>query len=583
MTRKFIDVLWREVRQFPAEARRAELEQRTQDPEEIAQVLALLASEEEEAAAPQHQLGPFLLINKLGEGRHGVVYQAVRAGEPGEVAVKVLRSRSPSALDAVLREAGRAKQIRSDAVVTVYGAGRMPDGTTFIEMGLCSEPDPDRPGAHRIGTTLLAARERITPERAVELVEKLALGVHEAHHFDIVHGDIKPANVLVTPSLGRVMLADFGVASSLAGATVARDLTGRPPRLGTLAYMAPEQFVGREPPTKASDVHCLGATLFELLAGAPPYAGRRLDQEGDVPRAALPRTIDRRLREIVARALDLDPARRPPSALALAEELRAYRTLRPTAAEQRMPLRRLVLGYRRNRVTVNLLLGAAVAALLVGSGPWLALVAEREALRVEIRAEQNQLEKLQLSNAGLEASKSVLEEQVRAQQAVATQRDGLKGQLEAVERRRTELQGQLKQRENELEAAKQAAARAEGALTEARAVHESDRVRLRAAAVDERARTEEAVGKLRSAEALLKQERESGDAREREERRRADDALGRQRIAEAQLADRERRVKELEALLAELKDRPAKGVGRAVPEPARPPPEPAGAGGGAAR
>ncbi|HEY6098832.1 MAG TPA: serine/threonine-protein kinase, partial [Anaeromyxobacter sp.] len=271
------------------------------------------------------ELGPFTLERELGAGAHGRVYLARRPPLDGFVAVKLLRPGPGMSqfVEQVRREAGRARRIPSVHVVPVFDAGRIEGGPFYVEMAVCADPDEASPGSIRIGRSLRDAPPGLSPDEAARLVGDLARAVHAAHRTGVVHGDVKPENVLLTPETRRVMLADFGIATSLAVAA----RPGSTP-VGTVAYMAPEQWRDRLAPSEASDVYTLGGTLYFLLSGAAPHAAREHGDDGPPP--PLPARVPQRLREIAARALAPDPADRPSSAGALAEELRRFRALEPT-------------------------------------------------------------------------------------------------------------------------------------------------------------------------------------------------------------------------------------------------------------
>src|SRR5206468_7438739 len=165
----------------------------------------------------------------------------------------------------------------------------------------------------------------ISIRQAAELVAKVARTVHNAHVHGILHRDVKPGNILLDKN-GEPHLTDFGLARLVESeSTVTRTLEV----LGTPSYMAPEQAVGNKAHlTSATDVYGLGAVLYQLLTGQPPFAGGTtyetikllLETEPRQPRFLNPK-IDRDLSTICLKCLEKDPARRYPSALALAEDL----------------------------------------------------------------------------------------------------------------------------------------------------------------------------------------------------------------------------------------------------------------------
>jgi hypothetical protein len=377
--------------------------------------LALLAQlDRPEAPLPTgpypQELGPFTLERELGAGAHGKVFLARRRALDGYVAVKLMRPGPGMSafVEQVRREAGRARRIPSAHVVPVFDAGRIENGPFYVEMAVCADPDEASPGSIRIGRSLHAERPAIDAVEAARLVEDLASAVHAAHRTGVVHGDLKPENVLVTPESRRVMLADFGLATSLATAS-----PGSTP-IGTVAYMAPEQWRDRLAPSEASDVYGLGGTLYFLLCGAPPHPGRERGE--DPPAAPLPAEIPQRLREIVMRALSADPEDRPPSAGAFAEELRRFRGNEPTWHDRRSPARRVLLFARRH--VRELVAVAAVLAVLLPMGitgyhvftGQLSELARREArLRVQI-------DDLERARAALEHETARLEGEAAAKQ-----------------------------------------------------------------------------------------------------------------------------------------------------------------------
>jgi hypothetical protein len=453
-------------------------------------------------------VGPFTLERELGEGAHGKVYLARRPQLDGYVAVKLLR---PGAglgefVEQVRREAGRARRIPSANVVPVFDAGRIDGGPFYVEMGVCADPDEASPGSIRIGRSLREARAGLAPGGAARIVEDLARAVEAAHRTGVVHGDVKPENVLLTPDTRRVMLADFGLATSLAGG----ETTGSTP-IGTVEYMAPEQWRDRLAPSEASDVYGLGGTLYFLLAGAPPHAARSRGEDPPVP--PLPAGVPLRLRELTMRALAPDPAARPPSAGALAEELRRFRAHEPTAADRRRVGRRLLLFARRHLREL-----AAVAAVLAALLPlvfagWRAFTGQvRELARREaaLRAHLDELDgarrELERETARLEGAADAKQRELGRIEARLQQLPKLDQALGAARAQAEAAQAQAAERdvaerraaarvaalEAELETVREALAGAVGREVEAigaagRAEGERDEVRARLLQVEARA------------------------------------------------------------------------------------------------
>src|SRR5437762_5072677 len=210
----------------------------------------------------------------------------------------------------------------------------------------------------------VARREPIPIRRAVELMANVARTVHYAHEHGILHGDVKPGNILLDAK-GEPHLTDFGLARLLeTESTVTRTME----ILGTPSYMAPEQAVGNNAAVSgATDVYGLGAVLYQLLTGHPPFAGGTtfetikllLDTEPRQPRLWNPK-IDRDLATICLKCLDKDPQRRYSSAFALAEDLDRWLKHEPILARRTGIFARGKKWVRRNP-TGTLLAGSLVA------------------------------------------------------------------------------------------------------------------------------------------------------------------------------------------------------------------------------
>src|SRR5438445_4580684 len=206
--------------------------------------------------------------------------------------------------------------------------------------------------------------------RAVELIVKVARTVHYAHEHGILHRDIKPGNILLDAK-GEPHLTDFGLARLIeTESTVTRTMEV----LGTPSYMAPEQAVGNNTVVSSvTDVYGLGAVLYKLLTGQPPFAGGTtyetikllLDTEPRQPRLLNPK-IDRDLATICLKCLEKDSQRRYPSALALAEDIERWLKHEPIQARRTGLFTRGRKWVSRNPTSA--LLAASLLALSATAG-----------------------------------------------------------------------------------------------------------------------------------------------------------------------------------------------------------------------
>ena len=239
----------------------------------------------------------------------GEVYRAddLKLGQP--VALKFLPEsvdRDPARLTQLHTEVRMARQVSHPNVCRVYDVGEY-EGHTFLSMEYVDGEDL---------ASLLRRIGRFPQDRAIELARQICAGLAAAHDRGVVHRDLKPANIMLDGS-GRIRVTDFG----LAGAT------GEILRAGTPAYMAPEQLAGGEV-TPRSDIYALGLVLYELFTGqraldAPTMAELIAKREqGDIaPPSSIVRDLDDAIERAILRCLDLVPARRPASALAVAAAL----------------------------------------------------------------------------------------------------------------------------------------------------------------------------------------------------------------------------------------------------------------------
>lgn len=203
----------------------------------------------------------YRLTERIGEGGMAEVYRGTDLRLGREVAVKILRPQYASDqkfLERFLQEARAMASFSHPNIVNVYDVGR--EGRRYyIVMEYVPGTDLRR---------LIQERAPLPVQQALEIARQIAAGVGAAHRKGIVHRDIKPGNVLITPT-GEAKVADFGIARAM---TDTQHLTEPGVVWGTTAYLSPEQIRG-EPATPASDVYAIGVVLFEMLTGRTPFQG----------------------------------------------------------------------------------------------------------------------------------------------------------------------------------------------------------------------------------------------------------------------------------------------------------------------
>jgi serine/threonine protein kinase/tetratricopeptide (TPR) repeat protein len=311
------------------------------------------------------QLGDYELLEEIGRGGQGVVFRARQKSLNRIVALKVI-GLGQWATKAHLRrfrlEAEAAASLDHPCIVPIYEVGER-DGQCYFSMKFIEGGQLDEV----VGHTPVSTRQ------AAELVSKVARTVHYAHEHGILHRDIKPGNILLDAK-GEPQLTDFGLARLVESeSTVTRTLEV----LGTPSYMAPEQAAGKNAKlTSATDVYGLGAVLYQVLTGHPPFAGGTtyetikllLETEPRPPYLWNPK-VDRDLSTICLKCLEKDPQRRYSSALALAEDLERWLRHEPILARRTGVVARGRKWLQRNPttaavVTLSLALTAAVSVIV---------------------------------------------------------------------------------------------------------------------------------------------------------------------------------------------------------------------------
>lgn len=272
--------------------------------------------------------GGYELLERIGQGGFGVVFRARQEGLDRLVALKLLRT-GAFATEAELKrfraEAQAVARLQHPNIVTLHEVGEC-EGQPFYSMELIS-------GA---GLDTLVKLGPLPPDRAASYVRSVADGIHYAHTRGLLHRDLKPANVLLD-DYGQPKVTDFGLARALTGPS---DLSHSGDFVGTLLYASPEQAAGRTKDVGVgSDVWALGATLYELLTGRPPFTGQTvvevqrkiLAEEPVAPRTLNP-AVPRDLETVCLKCLAKEPGQRYREAKELAADLGRFLRREPVRA-----------------------------------------------------------------------------------------------------------------------------------------------------------------------------------------------------------------------------------------------------------
>ncbi|MFO0811225.1 MAG: protein kinase [Gemmataceae bacterium] len=379
---------------LPAESAAAE----TCDPRTLAQPVGGDTSRQMPTlpAGTPSVIGGYTILGILGRGGMGVVYKAYDDELKRTVAIKMLWAGPDASTDDLVRFRGEAEiiaRLQHPNIVQIYDIGQH-DGHPFLALEYVEGGGLDR----------FVQGQPQPPRRAAEIVETLARAIHVAHALQIIHRDLKPANVLVAPN-DQFKITDFGLAKRLgdsAGFTRTGDVMGTP------SYMAPEQASGRVKefgPTV--DVYALGAILYELLTGRPPFKGASVPETLELVRNEEPASpsrlqpkLHRDLCTICLKCLHKSPSRRYATAEALASDLRRWLDGDPIEARPVSTVERLWVGVKRRPATAALGIGSvgcAVALALyattaAGERHQAELAAQERTLRRDEQALRKELE-----------------------------------------------------------------------------------------------------------------------------------------------------------------------------------------------
>src|SRR5437588_8714927 len=312
------------------------------------------------------ELGDYELLEEVGRGGQGVVFRARQKSLNRTVALKVIslgQWASKTHLKRFRLEAKAAARLEHPGIVPIYEVGER-DGSCYFSMKFVEGGQLDE----------VVRRTPMPIRQAVELIAKIARTVHYAHEHGILHRDIKPGNILLDAK-GEPHLTDFGLARLV---ETESSVTQTLDVIGTPSYMAPEQAVGNNAAiSRVTDVYGLGAVLYQLLTGQPPFAGGTtyetirllLNTEPRPPRLLNPK-IDRDLSTICLKCLEKDPKRRYSSALALAEDLERWLKHEPIQARHTGVFARGKKWVRRNPTTAGLMASLIALAAAVGWNIW---------------------------------------------------------------------------------------------------------------------------------------------------------------------------------------------------------------------
>jgi serine/threonine-protein kinase len=268
------------------------------------------------------RLGPYTLVEKIGEGGMGAVYRASHALLRRPTAVKILPPQRAGQMDLARfeREVQMTSQLTSPHTVSVYDYGRTPDGLFYYAMEYLDGIDLDQ---------LVRRDGPMPPARVVHVLRQVCEALGEAHRAGLIHRDIKPANILLCERGGRFDVAkvvDFGLVKSVAGGDPGVTVENMAP--GTPHYMAPEALRSPDRIDARSDVYSLGATAYFLLTGKPVFEGalaevlaQLMRETPEAPSVRLGKSLPASFDAVVLAALAKSPEDRPESVEAFAAGL----------------------------------------------------------------------------------------------------------------------------------------------------------------------------------------------------------------------------------------------------------------------
>ncbi|MHC4540263.1 MAG: bifunctional serine/threonine-protein kinase/formylglycine-generating enzyme family protein [Planctomycetota bacterium] len=301
---------------------------------------------------PGSQIGLFRIEQELGRGGAGVVYLAHDTKLGRSVAIKSLPPEvkdNPKALSRFTREATVLASLNHPNIATIYDELEEVEGLTYLVL----EYVPGQTLAERIAQGPLKLEETLT------IALQIAEAVAAAHEHDVIHRDLKPGNIKITPE-GKVKVLDFGLAKAVGGEEVDQQSTITEPGrvIGTPAYMSPEQARGK-PADKRSDIWSFGCVLYEMLTATIPFRGETISDtlanilDHDADWELLPAEAGPQVRKVLYKCLEKNPDNRYQSVAQIRRDLYSYQT---TLSAKAFDVRLAWRAIRRPRVAVCIIL-----------------------------------------------------------------------------------------------------------------------------------------------------------------------------------------------------------------------------------
>jgi eukaryotic-like serine/threonine-protein kinase len=304
--------------------------------------------------------GRYEILAMLGEGGMGAVYKAADLEVDRTVALKVIRpelASNPAILARFKQELLTAHQVTHKNVIRIYDLAEA-EGVKFITMEFVEGTDLSR---------VLLERGKLPSVEAVEIIRQVCLALDAAHTAGIIHRDLKPQNIMQDKS-GRILVMDFGLARSVESGGMTQ--TGA--LLGTIAYMSPEQSMGKHLDQR-SDLFAVGLIFYELLSGKTPFKAETAmaslllrNQERAVPVREMDESIPPGLSDIVSKCLEKGLESRYQSAQEILHDLEAFQGARPTLASISLPIQVPVLPTKPALPWKWISVGTLGLAVLVG-------------------------------------------------------------------------------------------------------------------------------------------------------------------------------------------------------------------------